>query len=458
MNYLYLKYLKRLKLFFIILFSIIYSEEKIVYSVPIKGDIDMGLPYYLERVITEAENENAEYIIFTIDTFGGRVDAATKIKDAILNSKIPTVAFINKRAISAGALISLSCDSIYITSGGTIGAATAVDGSGKKTSEKVISYMREEMASTAEANNRSREIASAMVDDEIEIEFLIAQSGDTLTSKEISGFKEYKLITLSTGHAVDLGIADYEIDTFRDLLVHLKVSDAKVIEKSTNWSEKIVRFFTSPTVAPLLMSLGFLGLMFEIKSPGFGVPGIGGIICLGLFFGSHLIVGLADMTEILILGIGILLILAELFIVPGFGITGVGGIGLLLYGLFLILIGEYPQSRDYNNAFWGLNIGILGAFIALTMFFKFIIKSKFYNKLIPVKIQKKSEGYSISSGFEQLIGEIGITKTALRPVGIAVILKKEYHCRSKSDFIEPGIKVKIEAIEENELIVNKIEV
>ena len=456
MNYFNLKYLKTIKLFSIILFSILFSNEKIIYSVPIKGDIDMGLPYYLERVIKEAENDSAKYIIFTIDTFGGRVDAATKIKDAILNTKIPTIAFINKRAISAGALISLSCDSIYMTSGGTIGAATAVDGSGKKTSEKVISYMREEMSSTAEANNKSREIASAMVDDEIEIEFLVTKSGDTLTSKEISGFKEYKLITLSTGHAVELGIADLEINSLKEILSYLEIPNAKIIKNSTNWSEKIVRFFTSPTVAPLLMSLGFLGLMFEIKSPGFGVPGIAGLLCLGLFFGSHLLVGLADMTEILILVLGILFILAEVFIVPGFGITGIGGIGLLLFGLFLILLGEYPLESDYNNAFWGLNIGLLGSVFAILMFFKFIIKSKIYQKVIPIKNQKKSDGFSISVGYEDLIGKIGLTKTALRPVGIMSFSNKEYYCRSNGNFIEPNIEVKVIGVEENELIVKKI--
>ena len=217
MNYFYTKYLKYCFIL-LVLIAQIFSNNQIIYSVPIEGDIDMGLPYYLERVITEAENDNAKYIIFTIDTFGGRVDAATQIKDAILNSKIPTIAFINKRAISAGALISLSCDSIYMASGGTIGAATAVDGSGKKTSEKVISYMREEMASTAEANGRSREIASAMVDDEIEIDFHLTIDGDTLTEKDINGFKEFKLITLSTMHAVLLGIADEEISSFEELL------------------------------------------------------------------------------------------------------------------------------------------------------------------------------------------------------------------------------------------------
>ena len=308
MNNFNTNHLKYILLFFITTLSTIFSREDIIYSVPINGDIDMGLPYYLERVITEAEKDSAKYIIFTIDTFGGRIDAATKIKDAILNSNIPTIAFINKRAISAGALISLSCDYIYMASGGTIGAATAVDGSGNKTSEKVISYMREEMASTAEARGRSREIASAMVDDEIEIEYHLTINGDTLTSHEIKGFKEYKLITLSTLQAVLLGVANEEISSFQELLEYLKLTNAKIINEKPTWSENIVRFFTSPTVAPLLMSLGFLGLMFEIKSPGFGVPGIAGFICLGLFFGSHLFVGLADITEILLLGIGFCLI------------------------------------------------------------------------------------------------------------------------------------------------------
>jgi len=135
------------------------SIAKVVYVVPIQGTIDLGLPPFIERVISTAENNNADGIIFDIDTFGGRVDAATQIKDALLGANLMTVAFVNRRAISAGALISLSCEKIFMTGGGTIGAATAVDMSGKKGSEKVISYMREEMASTAEKRERNVDIA-----------------------------------------------------------------------------------------------------------------------------------------------------------------------------------------------------------------------------------------------------------------------------------------------------------
>ena len=270
------------------LFSFIMADNQLVYHVPIQGTIDMGLPHYLQRVIDQAESEEAAAIIFDIDTFGGRVDAATQMKDIILDSKVTTVAFINKRAISAGALISLSCDSIFMTPGASIGAATAVDLQGNKASEKIISYMREEMASTAEANNRFRDVASAMVDEELSISFIINSRGDTLTSKDVEGFSEGKLVTLSTNLALLLEIADKQLNTIDDVLNHMNLQNEKKVEIKESWSEILVRFLTNPTVAPLFMSLGMLGLFFEIKSPGFGVPGILGLACLALFWFSFI--------------------------------------------------------------------------------------------------------------------------------------------------------------------------
>ena len=186
-------------------FSIIYPD--IVYRVPINGVIDLGLPPFIERALEEAEANNAKVVIFDINTFGGRVDAATQIKDAILGSKVQTIAFINRRAISAGALISLSCEKIYMTGGGLIGAATAVDMSGKKGSEKVISFMREEMASTAEKRGRSKEIARGMVDEELNFTHLIID-GDSVKVTDIEGRKEGKLISLTTDQALKYHIAD----------------------------------------------------------------------------------------------------------------------------------------------------------------------------------------------------------------------------------------------------------
>ncbi|SVB11888.1 uncharacterized protein METZ01_LOCUS164742, partial [marine metagenome] len=171
-------YIKFVKYFFSIFAMVSVSIAKVVYVVPIQGTIDLGLPPFIERVISTAENNNADGIIFDIDTFGGRVDAATQIKDALLGANLMTVAFVNRRAISAGALISLSCEKIFMTGGGTIGAATAVDMSGKKGSEKVISYMREEMASTAEKRERNVDIAKGMVDEDLSFTHLVVE-GDS---------------------------------------------------------------------------------------------------------------------------------------------------------------------------------------------------------------------------------------------------------------------------------------
>ena len=443
-------------LFIISLFSFIIADNQSVYHVPIHGTIDMGLPHYLQRVIDQAESEEAVAIIFDIDTFGGRVDAATQMKDMILDSKVSTIAFINKRAISAGALISLSCDSIFMTAGASIGAATAVDLEGKKASEKVISYMREEMASTAEANNRFREVASAMVDEDLSIPFIVNSRGDTLTSEDVEGFSEGKLVTLSTNLAILLGIADKELNNIDEVLDHMHLGDVKKIEIKATWSEMLVRFLTNPTVAPLFMSLGMLGLFFEIKSPGFGVPGILGLLCLSLFFGSHLLVGLADMTEFIILFTGIILILLEILVIPGFGVAGISGIILCFYAFFKMLIGVYPSQADYQTAYMGLSLGILTAGIAAIILYKTLPHTALYQRLIPFTPQKSAEGFSVSRGYESLIGEKGKTTTDLRPSGKVEIQGKTYQAFSHGDYIDKDAEILVDSIDENQLQVKKV--
>ncbi len=436
-----------------LLISTALSSDKTVFIIPINGDIDMGLPYVINRGIDEAEKEGSELIIFDIDTFGGRVDAATQIKDSILGTNIPTVAFINRRAISAGALISLSCDSIFMTSGATIGAATAVDLQGNKGTEKVISYMREEMASTAEANGKSREIASMMVDETLELDFFISSDGDTITNNDIEGFNIDKLVTLTTQDALKLGFANGIFENVESLLNYLNYEETQIKKIEPTWSEKLVRFLTNPTVAPLLMSLGFLGLLFEVKSPGLGFPGIAGIIFLGLFFGSHLLVGLADMLEVLLLFVGVLLIILEILIIPGFGIAGIAGGGLILWSIFYMLLGEYPNPQDYNDAYTGLSIATIGAIAAGILLFKIITESKYYSQIIEFKPQRKEDGYSISKGFEKYIGKIGITTTDLRPSGKIMIENKIFQSISTGDYIEKNSQVKVIKIDENQLVV-----
>ena len=223
-----IKIVKKLIVFISIVFSIAYSE--IVYRVPIEGVIDLGLPPYIKRVIKEAEASNIDAIVFEINTFGGRVDAATQIKDAILSSEVQTIAFINRRAISAGALISLSCEKVFMTGGGLIGAATAVDMSGKKGSEKVISFMREEMASTAEKRGRNKKIARGMVDEELSFTHLVLNQ-DSILVEDIEGRKEGKLISLTTDQALKYKIADGTAENINSVLDSLGYKNFQIVEK-----------------------------------------------------------------------------------------------------------------------------------------------------------------------------------------------------------------------------------
>lgn len=442
----------------LILFSIItlLMGSDIVYRVPIHGTIDLGLPPYIERSIKTAQEGNAKAVIFDIDTFGGRVDAATQIKDAILGARIPTVAFINRRAVSAGALISLSCESIYITSGGIIGAATAVDMSGNKGSEKVISYMREEMASTAESRGRNTTIAKGMVDEELSFTHLVID-GDSVEVLDIEGRKEGKLITLTTELALKYGIVDGQAETMDEVLSTMNLTDAEIKNASENWSENFVRFLTHPVVASLLMTFGFLGILFELQSPGWGIPGTVGFLCLALSLGASYIAQLATMTDLLIIAFGVSLLLLEVLVIPGFGIAGLGGIGFVLWGLYELLLPEVPVGEEIASmALTGFTIGLFGGLVALVLLFRIVVKTRFWEKLTSPGIQKAEEGYSSSIGLEGYVGKTGVATTDLRPSGWIEVENKKIFVVSEGEYILKETPVKIIAVNGNRVVVKEL--
>lgn len=441
-----------LTLFFCI--SFLYPD--VVYRVPIEGTIDLGLPPFIKRALDDAESQSASAVIFDINTFGGRVDAATQIKDAILGAGIPTVAFINRRAISAGALISLSCEKIYMTGGGLIGAATAVDMSGKKGSEKVISFMREEMASTAEKRGRSKEIARGMVDEELNFTHLVID-GDSVEVTDIEGRKEGKLISLTTDQALKYNIADGTAENIDALLDSLGYASATTFESKENWSEVVVRFLTNPVVASLLTTFGFLGILFELQSPGWGIPGMVGLTCLILSLGASYIAELATMSDMLFIFAGLALLMLELLVIPGFGVAGVGGIGLLIYGLYLLLLPDVPVSDEVmSQATDGLLIGIIGGAIGLYFLGRIMVKTKFWQQLTSPDIQKKEDGYSTSFGWESLVGENGIADTDLHPSGWVKVGDQRVFVVSEGEFVEKGKSVKILKVDGNRIVVREI--
>ena len=394
--------------------------------------------------------------MFDINTFGGRVDAATQIKDAILASDIQTIAFINRRAISAGALISLSCEKIFMTGGASIGAATAVDMSGKKGSEKVISFMREEMAATAEKRGRNTEIARGMVDEDLSFTHLIID-GDSVLVDDIEGRKEGKLISLTTDQSIKYQIADGTYDSISELLNSLGYVDAELIKTAENWSEKVVRFLTNPVVASLLTTFGFLGILFELQSPGWGIPGFVGLTCLILSLSASYIARLATMSDLTFTIAGFALILVEMLVVPGFGIIGIGGFILILYGMYLLLLPDVPVSDEIvGQAMDGFFIGLVGAIIGLVFLFRIMIKSKFWEQLTAPTSQEKSRGFSNSQGWELLKGGFGRTDTDLHPSGWIIIENKRIFVVSEGGYIEKGKEVEVLSVDGNRVTVREI--
>ena len=353
-----------------------------VYVVPIQNTIDLGIPAFVNRAVNAAENNDATLLVFEINTFGGRVDAATQIKDAISSTDIQTVAFINKRAISAGSLISLSCDKIYMTPGATIGATSVVDMSGEKQSEKSQSYMREEMGATAESSGKNVTIARGMVDEELSFEYLVVE-GDSVKVDDIEGRKEGKLITLTTELALKYKIADGESESIEEIIADLNIENYDIITLDENWSEDLVRFLTDPVVSSLLTTFGTIGIISELYSAGWGIGGTIGIVCLTLALGAGYLTKLASATDLLIIFSGLALLLIEFLAIPGFGIFGIAGLVILFYGLYLLLIPEVPVSDEiYREALVGFSWAIVGGIIVLIMLIRLISQSKVFQRLI----------------------------------------------------------------------------
>jgi len=432
------------KIIFIILASsaILFAQNK-VYVAYIENEIDLGLAPYIRRVVSEAERENVDAIIFKINTFGGRVDAATQIKDAIISTNILTIAFINNRAISAGSLIALSCNKIAMVPGSSIGATTVVDQTGQKQSEKYQSYMRSEMRSTAERNGRRTDIVEGMVDERIVIEGLVDST---------------QLVTLTSEEAYKFGIADTLTNNLDELLAAFNLESARKIEIHPNWAEGVVRFLNNGIVTSILMMIGFFGLLAEIKSPGWGVPGTAGLIALTLFFGSAYILQLASIIEILMFIIGVTLIILEIFVIPGFGIAGISGIVLVFISLFLSLVGGDPflDFEMVSNAIIQLSVSLVAAVILIFILAKFLPKTTIFNKFVLAVEEKKDAGFVSHSTSDELVGKEGLAITTLRPAGTAKIDGNRVDVVSESEYIEKGQKIKVIAVEGIRVVVKEI--
>ena len=434
----------------VLLLPALCRAEGSVYVVPIEGTIERGLAAFVSRVMDDAEAEGVSAVIFEIDTPGGALDAALVIRDAILYSDVKTIAFINPRAISAGALIALATRHIVMVDGGTIGAATAVDMQGKKASEKVISYFRNEMKATAEKTGRPPKLAEAMVDEDVDIADLAPKG---------------KLLTLTTSEAVEKKIAEFRIsetgesEKLQALLLYYDLNGTRITHQSVNWSEQVVRWLTHPYVASLLMSLGFLGLIFEIQSPGWGVGGTLGLICLGLFFGSHLLVKLADWTEVLLFLVGLILLLTDLFFVAGFGVLAIPGAVLMFAGMFLSLMGR-PELWTWQSVGSGarpLLLALITTVVIACVMLKMLPRTSAWNWLVLHEEERSEAGYIATGQHDALVGKEGVAFTPLRPSGTGLIDGRRVNVAADGEFIEKDSPITVVEVEGNRIVVRKTE-
>ena len=419
-----------------------------VIVLPIQGDIDLGLSPFVERVLEEGAD--ATLIVLDVDTFGGRVDAAVQIRDELLKTKVPVLAYVNRRAISAGALISLGADHIVFAPGGSMGAATPIQiegGEATAVDEKMTSYMRGEMRASAEAGKRDPLIAEAMVDASIVVPGVIGKD---------------KLLTATTEEALAMGLADAQFPDLDSLLEAIGLGGAERETAVTNWAEMLARFLTNPAVAGILMSLGMLGLFVELKSPGLGLPGAVGVLCLAAFFGGHLVTNLAGWEEVMIFVLGVGLLVVELFVIPGFGVAGVLGLLLVSVGLVAAMfdtpVGVAWSTGQITSLLGKVMISFTVAFIGLGLIARYLPGSRFTGGLIlKTVVGDSAEGTAAVMGDthyksapSDLAGLVGITGTAetdLRMAGKGRLQGRLIDVVSESEYIDKGTPIRVLQVE-----------
>ncbi|MEX1257100.1 MAG: NfeD family protein [Gemmatimonadota bacterium] len=404
-----------------------------VYRVPIVGEIELGLAPFIERSLQEAAAAGASAVVLDIDTPGGRVDAAERIADAINDSQVPVYAFVNRRAFSAGALISLATHGIYMRPGATMGAVTPVDATGTRAPEKIVSAMRSTMRALAEARGLDPAVAESMVDESVAVPG-ISPAGS--------------LLTLTTEEAARIGYAT-EVEDWGALMALLGTAQNPVVNQAVNWAERTVRFLSSSYISPFLLSLGFLGLLIEIRTPGIGLAGAAGGLSLALFFGSHLIVGLAGFEGILVFAAGVVLLLVEAFIIPGIGVFAVLGALAVLTGVFMSLLGGLPTTADFARAggvlLWSLVLVLVSSWILL----KRLPENRRLTNLGIFLGQRTSRetGFISQARRADLLGADGVAITDLRPAGTGQFGEERIDVVSESEWIEQGSPIKIVASE-----------
>src|SRR5690554_1307358 len=372
------------------------SENPVLIVIPVEGTVNASMAAFISRAIHESEKYPERILIFEIDTYGGEVNSAFQIVDTIVSINVPTIAYVKTIAISAGALIALSCNELVMKKSTTIGDVAPLTYSNdgpEMLGEKFQSPIRAKFRTLAKRNGYPELLTEAMVSSEISVyEVKFSDTTVYLDSTQLSELSTEKkkqiissknvvrkgeLLTMDDIEANQFGFSGMSVNDMEEMITKMGYKNSEVIKIESNWSEKFAGLIGS--IAPVLIAIGLASLYIELRSPGFGVPGIIGIICLGLVFSAQYVVGLAAHTEILLLGLGIVLLGIELLVLPGFGVAGFAGISLIIAGIvlsfqdFVIPKPEFPwQKQEMIENLTMVTGSLAGSIILIMLFFRFV--------------------------------------------------------------------------------------
>lgn len=411
------------------------AQDTLVYQFSIQEEIGPAAWRTTRKAMEEAKQLKAQYILLHLNTYGGQVDMADSIRTALLNSSIRTIVFIDNNAASAGALISIACDRIYMRKGGSIGAASVVNQNGEVMPEKYQSYMRGLMRATAEVNGRNPQIAEGFVDPELVI--------DSIKPKG-------KVLTFTTTEAIKHGFCDGEAENAAQVLAKEGIRTYRFQEQQRTWLDKMINFLINPAISGVLILLIIGGIYFELQAPGIGFALLVAVGAALLYFAPLYLEGLAANWEILLFVAGLILLGLEIFVIPGFGVVGIAGILCVITGLALSMVqNEWFNMPSGSGTSLTLAFGIVLASIAgvitlSVIFGTSLLNSSLFRRLVLEDEQRSGEGYQVAAGTSStLLGKIGLSTTVLRPSGKVEIDGRPYDALSEMGMIDKDRKVKV---------------
>lgn len=451
-----------------------------VVIIPVSGEVGPAMAAFIDRALHENAGTSDTLFVLEMDTFGGRVDSAFQIVDSLLAvTRERTLAFIKKKAISAGALIALACDGLVMVPSTTIGdcAPIIISNEGPRMlGEKFQSPLRAKFRTLARRNGYPEVLAESMVSPDMEVyevkmgnDKVVYISGtdyDDLTEREMRKIRskktvvgEGKLLTMDDREALEFGFSQMSTGSVEDMLREKGITDYQIRRHEENWSEQMVRLITA--IAPILMLIGFAGLYIEMQTPGFGVPGIMGIICISLVFLSQHMVGLADHTELLLLTIGIVFLGVEMFVFPGFGVAGIVGILLIVAGMvlsfqdFVIPDPEIPWEMELLEKNMITVLGsLLGAVLLILLFLRYVFPKMSQMIAGPYLSATLAES-RVGTGavIPVSAGDRGVVIKPLRPSGSVGIGDETYDVVSEGEFVDRGQTVIVIQVRGNRIVV-----